>query len=315
MPEGYYDISWRIEGTGYIQHADGEVASSSNSSHTDYIDISRFDSIAYKRQGATQASPNAGIAFYDSEKTYKSPGIPSVASQPSAGYVSSLNVVDVPSGVQFVRCSTYTDTATYGVFEIYGLIGGETYAVSRANLMSVGDEIRAKGKTTASLSFPTGFISAIRAIPSGIGTLLQTTSLGTVSTSSTSAVDMEKTVSVSNVDAYDALLVETSVDTVVNGRHTCTCAWIWLTATTSVSEKSGATIATAKQNMKISSGGVTTVRASTTAYGVYPNACTISDGDASLDMYMRYHSTQTGTINNDYTTRVYGLKLFDLIGG
>lgn len=188
------------------------------------------------------------------------------------------------------------------------------YVVSDTNLSAVANAIRTKSGTSAQLSFPDGFVSAIGAIPAM--TLLQTTSLGAVSTSSTTAVDMGKTVSVSNINAYDALLVETSVDTVVNGRHTCTCAWIWLTATTTISTKSGATIATAKQNMRASSGGATmVVRASTTAYGIYPNDCTISDGNASLDMYMRYHSTNTGTIDNNYTTRVYGLKLADMIGG
>ena len=41
----------------------------------------------------------------------------------------------------------------------------------------------------------------------------------------------------------------------------------------------------------------------------------ISSGTATIPMYQRYNSTQTGTINNSYTARVYGLKLYDLIGG
>ena len=156
---------------------------------------------------------------------------------------------------------------------------------------------------------------------SGIGTLLNTTSLGSFSTSSTSATDTNKDVTVKGVNAYDALIVETSVDSVVNNRHLCTVAFIWLTASSAVATKNGATIATAKMNMKASSAGTVTTRASTTARGIYPYDCTVSagstgdNGQAVMNMYICYNSTQTGTINNSYTTRVYGLKLYDLIGG
>ena len=150
---------------------------------------------------------------------------------------------------------------------------------------------------------------------SGMGTLLTSYSLGTISTSSTSATDTGKSVSVSGINSYDALVVETSVNTVTNGRHTCTVGFIWLTASSSVGTKNAGTIATHKLNMKISSSAVTTTRASSTAYGIYPNSITINNGTASIPMYQRYNSTQTGTINGAYTTRVYGLKLYDLIGG
>lgn len=35
----------------------------------------------------------------------------------------------------------------------------------------------------------------------------------------------------------------------------------------------------------------------------------------NLDFYYRYNSNNTGTINGTYTARVYGIKLYDLIGG
>lgn len=146
-------------------------------------------------------------------------------------------------------------------------------------------------------------------------TLLATLSMGTISTTSTQATDTGKSVSVSGVNAYDALIVETSVNSVTNNRHTATIGFIWLTAGSTVGTKNGATIATAKWNSKISSSGVTTTRAGTTAYGIYPNSCSISNGTATIPMYQRYNSTSTGTINGAYTARVYGLKLYDLIGG
>ena len=153
----------------------------------------------------------------------------------------------------------------------------------------------------------------------GVGTLLATLSLGTISTSSTQAADTGKSISVSPVNDYDLLVVETSVDTVTNNRHTATVGLIFLTASSTVGTKDGATVATAKWNSKISSSAVTTTRAGTTAYGIYPNSCSVSTSNnvttATIPMYRRYNSTSTGTINGTYTSRVYGVKLYDLIGG
>lgn len=149
----------------------------------------------------------------------------------------------------------------------------------------------------------------------GIGTLLNTTSIGSVSTSSTSAASLNISLSVSNINNYDLLIVESSVNSVTNNRHTATVGVIYLTASSSVGTKNGATIATAKWNSKISSTGTTTTSVSTTAYGIYPNSCSVSNGTATIPMYRRYNSTSTGTINGTYTARVYGVNLYDLIGG
>lgn len=153
----------------------------------------------------------------------------------------------------------------------------------------------------------------------GVGTLLATLSLGTISTSSTTAADTGKSISVSGVNNYDLLVVETSVDTVTNNRHTATVGLIFLTASSTVGTKDGATVATVKWNSKISSSAVTTTRAGTTAYGIYPNSCSVSTSNsvttATIPLYRRYNSTSTGTINGSYTARVYGMNLYDLIGG
>ena len=146
----------------------------------------------------------------------------------------------------------------------------------------------------------------------GIATLLKTVSLGTMSTSGTSAADSGKSVSVTGINGYDALIVETAVDSITNNRHMATTKWIALAGTTAAGTVSGATIGNATWNAKISSSAVKTTRASTTAYGIYPNSCTIttaSNGTATMPLYWRYNSTQTGTINGSYTTKVYGVKL------
>lgn len=151
-------------------------------------------------------------------------------------------------------------------------------------------------------------------------TLLKTESLGSVSTSNTSAENMNKSITVgsssSPVHAYDLLVVETSVDTKTASRHACTTQLIWLTSSSNIGTKSGATIATATWNCKMSNTLTNaTTRSNTTKYGVYVNSASISNGVVTLDMYKRYNSTQTGTINGAYTTRVYGVKTYDLIGG
>lgn len=173
--------------------------------------------------------------------------------------------------------------------------------------------ITANGTYNASSDNADGYSSVTVNVPAN--PLLATLSLGTISTSSTTATDTGKSISVSGINSYDALIVETSVNTKVNNRHACTTAWIWLTASSNVSTKNGGTIATAKWNCKLSSSGTATTRANTSAYGIYPNSVTINSGTATIPMYQRYNSTQTGTINGSYTARVYGVKIYDLIGG
>ena len=146
-------------------------------------------------------------------------------------------------------------------------------------------------------------------------TLLKTTSLGTLSTSSTSAADTGKTMTVTGYNDYDVLVVDVSVDSVTNGRHTSTVSMVYLTGTSAVTTKNTYAVGGNKWNSKLSSSGTGSTRQSTSAYGVYVNAATVSSSTMTLTFYYRYNSNNTGTINGTYTARVYGLKLYDLIGG
>lgn len=146
-------------------------------------------------------------------------------------------------------------------------------------------------------------------------TLLKTTALGALSTSSTSASDTGKTMTVTGYNDYDLLVVDVSVDTATNGRHTSTVSFVLLTGTSSVDTKNTYTVASNKWNSKLSSAGAGSTRQSTTAYGVYVNAATVSSSTMTLTFYQRYNSNSTGTLNGTYTARVYGVKLYDLIGG
>lgn len=149
-------------------------------------------------------------------------------------------------------------------------------------------------------------------------TLLQTTSIGTLSTSSTSAADTGKTISLASTTGwqdYDLLIVDISVDTTTNGRHTSTVSFVILTGTSTVSTKNTYTVGSNKWNSKLGSTGTGSTRQSTSAYGVYINAASVSSNTLTLTVYYRYNSNSTGTLNGTYTARVYGVKLYDLIGG
>lgn len=146
-------------------------------------------------------------------------------------------------------------------------------------------------------------------------TLLKTTSLGTLSTSSTSAQNTGKTMTVTGYSDYDLLVVDVSVDTTTNGRHTSTVSMILVTGTSNVSTKNTYTVMSNKWNSKLGSTGTGSTRQSTSAYGVYVNSASVSSSTMTLAFYYRYNSNNTGTINGTYTARVYGVKLYDLIGG
>lgn len=148
--------------------------------------------------------------------------------------------------------------------------------------------------------------------------LLSTTSLGSLSTSSTSATNTNKTVSLASSTGftnYDVLIVDISVDTTTNGRHTSTVSMILLTGTSNVNTKNTYSVVNNKWNSKVSSSGTGSTRQSTSAYGIYANSASVSNNTMSIPIYYRYNNNNTGTINGNYTARVYGVKLFDLIGG
>jgi len=185
--------------------------------------------------------------------------------------------------------------------------------------------IRSSSNVTVSgttVTIPAGYYAqAVTKTVSGGGggpTLLSTTSLGALSTSSTSATNTNKTLSLASStgwENYDLLIVDISVDTETNNRHTSTVSMVLVTHQTSYGTPSNYTVVSNKWNSKKGSSGTGSTRQSTTAYGVYVNSVSVSNGTMSLPIYYRYNSNNTGTINGTYTARVYGVKLYDLIGG
>ena len=98
---------------------------------------------------------------------------------------------------------------------------------------------------------------------SGGLTLISTTSLGTLSTSSTSAADTGKSLSLASTTGwsnYDLLIVDCSVDTQTNGRHTSSVGFVILTGTSNVNTKNTYTVGGNVWNSKKSSSGTVSTR-------------------------------------------------------
>ena len=192
-----------------------------------------------------------------------------------------------------------------------------------ASFTDVSDTTAAAGDVASGKYFYTSAGVRTQGTAAGGGgsgglTLLQTTSLGSLSTSSTSGTDTGKTVTLAsstNFTDYDLLIVDISVDSQTNGRHTSTVSQVLLTGTSNVNTKNTYTVVSNKWNSKLSSSGTASTRQSTTAYGVYVNAATVSSGTMTMTVYYKYNNNSTGTLNGTYTARAYGVKLYDLIGG
>lgn len=213
------------------------------------------------------------------------------------------------------------------------LLGASYSAVPAVNLPKTGggtatftdvtDTTAAAGDVASGKYFYTAAGVRTQGTSSGGGgsdrlVLLQTTAIGSLSTSSTSGTDTGKTVTLASSTGwqdYDLLLVDISVDTKTNGRHTSTVTPVILTGTSNVSTKNTYTVASNKWNSKLGSTGTESTRQSTTAYGVYVNSASVSSNTLSLPIYYKYNNNSTGTLNGTYTARVYGVKLIDLIGG
>lgn len=229
--------------------------------------------------------------------------------QVSAGYISSGTAgnsnVSLTATVTTKAAATITPTTTAQT------IASGTYLTGAQTISGDANLIAGNIKKDVSIFGVTGTLDG----GAGNFTLLATLDMGTISTSSTTATNTNKSLSVSGVNAYDLLIVETSVNTRTNGRHLATVGLINLTASSDIGTKNGGTIATTKLQFRQSSSGTVTSAQSTTAYGIYPNSITISNGTASIPMYQRYNQTSTTTINGTYTARCYGVKLYDFIGG
>lgn len=241
-----------------------------------------------------------------------------------AGYYQSAATKTVTSGTAGTPTATkgtvsnHSVTVTPSVTNTTGYITGST-KTGTAVTVSASELVSGSETKTANGTYDVTNLAQLVVNVSGGGssnfTLLGTKTVGTISTTSTTDTDTGQTIVLTGWNDYDLLVCECSVDTKTNGRHAESTRLAWLTASSSVATKNGCTFATATHNTKLSSSGTATTRSSTTPYGVYAKAGTISGSNLTLTIYQRYNSTQTGTINGSYTMRVYGCKIYDLIGG
>ena len=109
-------LSTPIAGSGYIASG-GNVGSNASYSYTDYIDISDYSVIRYRRGGNTGSAAQY-TAVYDSTKTLKR-AYRWASNQESFGYLDTLDIITVREGDAYVRFTTFTDTETYGEFYAY----------------------------------------------------------------------------------------------------------------------------------------------------------------------------------------------------
>lgn len=125
------EIQYEItEQNRYIKYQNGQTEPSANTfSSTNFIDISDYDSISYKRANIPNPDAYSGMAFYDASNQYIS-GLQVSTSQSITGYLNDLYVTDVPSNAKYARFSCFSDTNTYGEFAIYGI-----------TLINIGDTI------------------------------------------------------------------------------------------------------------------------------------------------------------------------------
>lgn len=241
-----------------------------------------------------------------------------------AGHYASAASKAVASGTAGTPTATkgtvsnHSVSVTPSVTNTAGYISGGT-KTGTAVTVSASELVSGSETKTANGTYDVTNLASLVVNVSGGGgsglTLLKTTSLGTLSTSSTSAADTGKSITVTGYNDYDLLIVDVSVDTPTNGRHTSTVSMILLTGTSNVNTKNTYTVVSNKWNSKRSSSGTGSTRQGTTAYGIYAYSATVSNGTMTIPFYYRYNSNSTGTLNGTYTARVYGVKLYDLIGG
>lgn len=264
---------------------------------------------------ATEAGITSGSNIVTLYKTVSvtplvSPGYISSGTEASSSIALTATVPTQASQVIFP--STSDQTIASGTY-----ISGTNVikAVTTSNLAAenIKDGVTV---TVGDTTDPDRITSVTGTFKGGSGlTILKTTSLGTLSTTSTSATDTGKSLTVSSYADYDLLIVDVSVDTPINNRHTSTVSMILVTGTSSVDTKNTYTVVSNKWNSKLNSSGTGSTRQSTTAYGIYANSASVSSGTMTIPLYYRQNSNSTGTLNGTYTARIYGMKLYDLIGG
>lgn len=182
------------------------------------------------------------------------------------------------------------------------------YLVTDTELTSVADAIRTKGGTSSSLSFPTGFVSAIGNIPSGGGSSFALVYDGTVTanTTSTTSSQVGTDIAIPRGDFSFIFAVIRDTQGYRNQYHYGTDNIIKLKAAATGS----ATISYV--NTSCYCYGCSTSGAYfensfgkfADCYGVYVGFLSDYSGNLKLRIYQKYN-TQSKTINGTYSVKIY----------
>lgn len=150
----------------------------------------------------------------------------------------------------------------------------------------------------------------------GGATLLFSYSLGSVSSTATSATNLNKSVTgTANLDGYQVLAVEAKRNEgIANGYMQSTFTFFVINGTTTYTTASGSSRVTAVQVRRATSDTNVRTSTSTTSYGIYANSLTYtaSTHSLSIPMYVRYNSTNTTTIDGTWTVNVYAYPLITI---
>lgn len=133
-------------------------------------------------------------------------------------------------------------------------------------------------------------------------TLLQTVDCGHLKTSSTSATDTGISADV-DVTGYDELVSVSVSNATDTGYHKATIAFTTIYGSNRNSPNRNYALLNGIV-FKITSTGYQTASA---PQGVWAVINGIADGIATVNVNMRYNSTNTGTIDGDYTLYLYGI--------
>lgn len=99
--------------SGYIA-SNGTVGSNPIYNHSDYIDISNYAKVLYKRGSNTGTAVQYTAVYNSNKELIRAAKWQSDAA--SAGYLDALGTINVVAGDKYARFTMYADTDTYGVF-------------------------------------------------------------------------------------------------------------------------------------------------------------------------------------------------------
>lgn len=116
--EEFPSLSYDIAETNKYISSNGGTGNNNSYSITDYIDISNYERIYYKR-GQVTVSSVCYIAIYHADKTF-SRSIRWISNASHRGYAEGLSFFTVGENEKYARFTVFNDTATYGNFEVFG---------------------------------------------------------------------------------------------------------------------------------------------------------------------------------------------------